>query len=228
MTQTILFRDRPDAGKQLAQLVSSQTEQLESNNIDTPLIVYALPRGGIPVALPIAQQLGCPLDLIVAKKITPPDNPELAIGAVTSEGNLLWTKSHLLRKISWRGLKQAMETAQQQAKEREAQLSPYRPKVDPRGAIAIIVDDGIATGMTMGVAAQTMRDKQAKEVWICAPVAPLDLAPRLELWGDRVLLLATPYPFLSVGRFYKKFAQISLDEAIAILQQYNQQLTVNN
>ncbi len=223
MTPTILFRDRPDAGKQLAKLVSVQKEQLESSQIDLPLIVYALPRGGIPVALPIAQRLGCPLDIIVAKKITTPNNPELAIGAVTSTGNLIWTKPHLLRKISWRGLKQAMESAQQQAQEREAQLSPYRPVVNPQGAIAILVDDGIATGMAMAVAIQAMRDKLVKEVWLCAPVAPPDLVANLELWSDRVLILATPYPFLSVGRFYEKFSQTPLEEAVAILQDYNQQ-----
>ncbi|MDJ0687682.1 MAG: phosphoribosyltransferase family protein [Xenococcaceae cyanobacterium MO_188.B32] len=222
MTLSILFRDRPDAGRQLAKLVSLHKKQFESSKIDTPLIVYALPRGGIPIALPIARELGCPLDIIVAKKITTPDNPELAIGAVTSKGNLMWTKPHLLRKISWRGLKEAMEDAQQKAREREAQLSLYRPKVNPQGSIAIIVDDGIATGMTMAVAAQEIKDKQVKEVWICAPVAPPDLVPKLELWSDRVLLLATPYPFLSVSRFYQKFAQVSLEEVITILQQYNQ------
>ena len=227
MTSTILFRDRPDAGMQLAKLVSLQKEQLESSLVDTPFIVYALPRGGIPVALPIAQQLGCPLDIIVAKKITTPDNPELAIGAVTSEGNLMWTKPYLLRKISWRGLKEAMEDAQKQAQQREAQLFPYRPRVNPQGSIAIIVDDGIATGMTMAVAAQEFKDKQVKEVWICAPIAPPDLAPKLELWSDRVLLLATPYPFLSVSRFYQQFTQVSLEEVITILQHYNQPLKIN-
>ena len=228
MTSTILFRDRPHAGNHLATLVGLEKEQLEESLVDTPLIVYALPRGGIPVALPIAQRLGCPLDVIVAKKITTPDNPELAIGAVTSHGSLIWTKPHLLRRISWRGLKEAMEDAQQSAQEREAQLSPYRPRVNPQGSIAIIVDDGIATGMTMAVAAQEIKDKQVKEVWICAPVAPSDLVPRLKLWSDRVLLLATPYPFLSVSRFYQKFAQVSLEEVITILQHYNQPLNMSS
>lgn len=227
MSPTILFRDRADAGKQIAEIVSAKLTQIGSIIKDTPLIVYALPRGGIPVALPIAKCLGCPLDIIVAKKITTPDNPELAIGAVTSDGNLIWTKPHLLRKISWRGLQQAMAVAEQQAKEREAQLSPYCPQVNPQGAIALIVDDGIATGMTMAVAAQTIKDKLVKEVWICAPVAPADLAPKLKFWGDRVAILATPDYFSSVSRFYQEFSQVSLEEVIAILQQYNQPLTIN-
>ncbi|MGK7936904.1 MAG: phosphoribosyltransferase [Xenococcaceae cyanobacterium] len=227
MTSSILFRDRPDAGEQLAKIVSVRINQCENERVNTPLVIYALPRGGIPIALSIAEHLGCPLDVIVAKKIATPDNPELAIGAVTSNGSLMWTKPHLLRKISWRGLKQAMENAHQKAQEIETQLSPYCPKINPQGAIAIIVDDGIATGMTMKVAVQAIKDKQAKEVWICAPVAPLDLVPQLELWGDRVLLVATPHPFLSVGRFYQKFAQVSLDEAISMLQKHNQPLKVN-
>lgn len=225
MTPSILFRDRADAGEQLAKLVNSQKNQLEGKIVDVPLIVYALPRGGVPVALPVAQKLGCPLDIIVSKKITTPDNPELAIGAVTSEGNLIWTKPHLLRRISWHGLKEAMETAQNKAKERATQLSPYRPSVNPTGAIALLVDDGIATGMTMAVAAQEIKDKQVKEIWICAPVAPADLAPKLQLWGDRVLILATPAPFLSVGRFYQEFTQVSDEATIAILQNYDQPLS---
>lgn len=225
MTSSIIFRDRADAGKQLAQLISLHIEKLESRIIDIPIIVYALPRGGIPVALPVAEKLGCPLDIIVAKKITTPSHPELAIGAVTSNGNVIWTKPHLLRQISWRGLQEAMATAQQQAEEREAQLSNYRPKIEPQGAIAIIVDDGIATGMTMAVAAQAIKDKQVKEAWICAPLAPPDLIPRLELWGDRVLILATPSPFFSVGRFYQSFAQVSLETTITLLQEYNQTLS---
>lgn len=227
MSPTILFRDRADAGKQIAEILITRLTQIGDGIKGTPLIVYALPRGGIPVALPIAKRLGCPLDIIVAKKITTPDNPELAIGAVTSNGNLIWTKPHWLRKISWRGLQQAMAVAQQQAKEREIQLSPYRPQANPQGAIALIVDDGIATGMTMAIAAQTIKDQLAKEVWICAPVAPADLAPKLKFWGDRVSVLATPDYFSSVSRFYQEFSQVSLEEVIAILQQYNQPLTIN-
>lgn len=222
MTTSILFRDRTDAGKQLAQLVSLYIKKLESEIIDVPLIVYALPRGGIPVALPVAKELGCPLDIIVAKKITTPDRPEFAIGAVTSDGNLIWAKPHYLHQISWRGLKEAMETAQQKAEEREKQLSPYCPSINPTGAIAILVDDGIATGMTIAVAVQEIRDKQVKEIWLCSPLAPLNLVPKLESWGDRVFLLATPDPFLSVGRFYQEFNQVSLETTITLLQEYNQ------
>ena len=228
MTDSILFRDRTDAGKQLAQLVCAHKNKLGSSITDVPLIVYALPRGGIPVAIPVAQELGCPLDIIVAKKITTPSHPELAIGAVTSNGNLVWAKPHLFRKISWGNLQQAMENAQQQAKERQAQLSAYRPTLNPRGAIAIIVDDGIATGMTIAVAAQEIRDRQVKEIWLCSPLAPLELTPKLQLWGDRVLILATPHPFFSVGRFYENFAQVSLETAITLLQEYNHSLSNSN
>ncbi|AFZ36628.1 phosphoribosyltransferase [Stanieria cyanosphaera PCC 7437] len=216
----MLFHDRTTAGAELAQLVYLQLLELQPNR---QVIVYALPRGGIPVAIPIAKQLNCPLDVIVAKKITTPTNRELAIGAVTSEGNILWTKPELWRDANLCGLKEAVVQAQDKAQNQALEFASYRLPLDLQGKIAIIVDDGIATGMTMGVAAQYLREQQVAEIWLCAPVAPPDLIPQLELWSNRVLVLATPDPFFSVSRFYDHFEQVSLTDAVAMLETHNQQ-----
>jgi predicted phosphoribosyltransferase len=220
MNSTILFRDRLTAGKKLAQLIDLQFPEQRDN---LEVIVYALPRGGIPIAIPIAEQLNCPIDVIIAKKITTPANRELAIGAVTSKGNLLWTKPQLWRDTSLGGLKEAVAEAQHKAKMQALEFASYRLSLNPQGKIAIIVDDGIATGMTIGVAAQYLREQQAAEIWLCAPVAPPELIPQLELWSDRVLVLATPEPFLSVSRFYTQFDQVSLADAIMLFKKHNQQ-----
>jgi len=203
----ILFDDRADAARQLAQVVLD-----EAQSLDASYVVYALPRGGVGIGAEIAQALHCPLDILVSKKITRPQDPELAIGAVTADG-------HVLRSVSARvaGWQEALERAQTKAKEQLEQFYD-RPNVTATGKIALLVDDGIATGMTISVAAKALREQQPQEVWICAPVAPAVLVKRLYDYGDRVLVLAAPEPFLSVSRFYQSFPQVEMESAIADLK----------
>ncbi|MEP0918595.1 phosphoribosyltransferase [Leptolyngbya sp. DQ-M1] len=203
----ILFDDRADAGRQLAQLVLK-----EAQSLDASYIVYALPRGGVGIGAAIAEALHCPLDILVAKKVTRPQDPELAIGAVTADGQVL--RSLNVRLSGWQ---EALERAQTKAKEQLEQFRD-RPDVTASGKIAILVDDGIATGMTISVAAKALREQQPQEIWICAPVAPAELIKRLYEYGDRVLVLATPEPFFSVSRFYRSFPQVELESAIADLK----------
>jgi putative phosphoribosyl transferase len=221
MSSSPLFNDRTEAGKQLAQSVVNLITELKASSVSASPIVYALPRGGIPVAVPIARQLSCPLDVMVAKKIVKPENPELAIGAVTSEGHVLWTQPRLFPSkyspVRDEALRQAQEKAQAQLK----QLAPGRPDVNPEGALAILVDDGIATGMTMAAAAKALKAHNPAEVWICAPVAPPGLLKALHRWSDRVIILETPDPFMSVSRFYQQFPQVETADALAQLQQHN-------
>ncbi len=210
------FDDRTDAGEKLAEAVKAELEKL---NLTTQKavkpIVYALPRGGLPVAVPVARLLGCPLDVVVAKKITRPDNLELAIGAVTADGHILWQKQ---KPHNLHLQKLAQSLAQNNAQSLLADLSPGRPNVSAAGALAILVDDGIATGMTMAVAAQALRAQQPAALWICAPVAPVDLVGFLEEMGDKSIILETPDPFYSVSRFYAEFPQVETAEALVCLQ----------
>ena len=212
-----LFRDRTDAGIQLAAAIYTTIAQLSVETILPPQIVYGLPRGGLPVALPVARLLQCPMSAIVAKKITHPHNPELAIGAVTAQGNVLWEQSRVPRKLEKR--QAILDTALAKARAQNAQFSSACPDVDLTGAIAIIVDDGIATGLTMAVAAQTLKMYQPAAIWLCAPVAPASLLPWLQTWGDVLVILNTPEPFFSVSNFYQCFEQVPTSDAIDCLSQ---------
>ncbi len=221
MSSIPLFSDRINAGEQLAQFILRELAQLKTEGVSAQPIVYALPRGGIPVAVPIARILGCPLDIVVAKKITKPQNPELAIGAVTADGHVLWADPKPFRKSQQSLRETALLEAQEKAQAQLAKFSPSCPQISPEGAIAILVDDGIATGMTMAVAVQALKAQNPAQVWISAPVAPAELMTSLQEWGDRVIVLEMPHPFLSVSRFYVEFPQVETSEALAYLQQYN-------
>lgn len=220
MSHLPLFRDRKDAGQQLAQAVQSTLAELD---LDAAPIVYALPRGGLPVAAPVAQLLNCPLDVIVSKKVTRPDNPELAIGAVTANGHVMRSRHEaftLWKSGSWRT---ALEQAQIKAQTQLSQLNPSRPQTNPQGAIVVLIDDGIATGMTMAVAARALYAKRPACLLICAPVAPQRLLTLLKQWSDRVVVIETPASFISVSRFYQDFPQVTMAEAIACLEEYKAQ-----
>jgi predicted phosphoribosyltransferase len=223
----IHFVNRRAAGEQLAQAVQREIETNPVLGADRYL-VYALPKGGLPVAAPIARLLHCPLDVIVAKKITPPDNPELAIGAVTADGHVLWASQRRSRQVATPSVytlspaqTKGLAQAQTQAEAQQAEFAAYSPRVSPTGAIALIVDDGIATGMTMAVAVESLRSRRPAQIWICTPVAPLELPPFLNSISDRLIVLATPTPFYSVSRFYQEFPQVSMEEALEEMQLQN-------
>ncbi|NEQ12811.1 MAG: phosphoribosyltransferase [Moorea sp. SIO3E2] len=216
-----LFSDRADAGEQLAQALIPLVSRLHATGIDATPIVYALPRGGIPVAAPVAQALDCPLDIVVAKKIATVSNPELAIGAVTSSGVVLWSGQRRWpnKNAQWREI--LLAQAQEKAQAQLAQLQPGCPKTNPTGALALLVDDGIATGMTIAAATEAVKAHNPAQVWICTPVAPGGLIRWLSQWCDRMVILQTPEPFLSVSRFYLNFPQVKTQEALSYLQQHN-------
>lgn len=225
MTPFPLFGDRTDAGEQLAQAIHRSLNPEVSR---AAAIVYALPRGGLPVALPVARLLNCPLDIVVAKKISHPKNSELAIGAVTADGNVLWAEDTPVRIQRSREGEVALTEALNKAQFQLKQLSPACPQINPQGAIAILVDDGIATGMTIAVAAHALKAKHPAAIWLCTPVAPPSLLPWLQQWGDHIIVLETPEPFLSVSRFYAEFPQVEIESAISCLEQQNEWLSYEN
>lgn len=227
MSPAIIFRDRIDAGEQLAQEIQRIFTKMAASSVAQP-IVYALPRGGLPVALPIARSLRCPLDIVVAKKISHPKNPELAIGAVTADGNITWAEETPLNLRNSQLGEIAVKEALKKANSQLAYLTPGRTNFNPEGAIAILVDDGIATGMTIKVAAQALKAQNPTAVWICAPVAPWGLIPCLEQWGDRIILLSAPKSFLSVSRFYAEFPQVETESALACLYQQKEWLVTGD
>lgn len=220
MPHSVLFCDRNSAGVQLAEAIEAEINLIRASGVSVSPVVYALPRGGLPVAVPVALKLGCPLEIISAKKIARLEDPELAIGAVTADGLVIWS-SRLHDAKSDPSLHLALQEAKAKAEAQWEQLAPYCGNVSSEGAIAILIDDGIATGMTVAVAILSLRLKRPSAVWIATPVAPLALMTMLQEWCDNAIVLAQPQDFPSVSRFYTDFPQLEMEEAISCLQQVN-------
>ncbi len=211
------FRDRKDAGRRLG-------ERLKALRIDglqpAPdiLVVLGLPRGGVPVAAEVATALGAPLDVILVRKLGVPFQPELAMGAVGEGGVRLLNRRVLAEVGVSEAAIQAVETHERAELERRARL--YRgdgTPVDLAGRIAVIVDDGIATGSTARAACQVARALGADRVVLAVPVAPPGWTERLADVADELVCLSTPASFFAIGEFYDDFSQMSDEEVLDCL-----------
>ena len=207
------FADRSVAGRLLGQ-------RLRALPLKSPLIVLALPRGGVPVGAAVAQALQAPLDLLLVRKIGAPWQPELALAAVV-EGD---PTDIVIDEDVQRGLgahaayieAQAQQQLREIARQRQAYLSG-RPAVPVAGHTVIVVDDGIATGTTMRAALKALRRRRPAALVLAVPVAPRDTLDQLRGEVDQVVCLDTPYPFHAVGEHYQRFDQVEDDEVIAAL-----------
>lgn len=199
------FRDRTAAGAELARrLVRFAAER--------PLVL-GLPRGGVPVATEIADRLGTPLDVVLVRKVGVPGRDELAAGAV-GEGGVTVPNLTVLRELglTWSDLADRIDAERTEVARRAGLLRPGRPPLDVRDRVAVLVDDGIATGSTMIAAIQVVRRLGARRIVVAVPVAPPDTLRRLGALADEVVCLRTPARFLAVGRWYHDFRQVSDDE----------------
>jgi len=207
-----VFEDRNDAALQLADALSDYEKR-------NPLVL-AIPRGAVPMAEVLAQRLGGELDVVLVRKLRAPGNPEYAVGAIDESG--------------WRYISPYAEQAGADAsylddecaaqlvllRERRAAYTPHRAPIDPKGRIAIVVDDGIATGATMIAALHSVRSKQPAKLICAVPVAAPDSLAQVRPYADEVVCLHAPEFFQAVGQFYRRFVQVddarvtaSLDEA---------------
>ncbi|MBM3268032.1 MAG: phosphoribosyltransferase [Candidatus Sericytochromatia bacterium] len=204
-----MFADRTAAGRQLA-------EQLRGV-VGREAVVLALPRGGIPVARPVAAALGAPLDVLAARKLGFPGEPELAIGAVTARGHRV-LHDELLRNVVLPPGYLAAETARQtrRAAELERRLRDGRTPEPLADREVVIVDDGIATGMTVRAAIADVRDRRPGAVIVAAPVIAYTTYLALSQLADRVVAVLVPAEFRAVGEFYRNFDQVE-DAAAARL-----------
>jgi putative phosphoribosyl transferase len=207
-----VFHDRAEAGRRLA-------ERLGHLKSEKPVIL-ALPRGGVPVALPIAEALGAPLDLLLVRKIGAPGQPELALGAVV-EGEPPQTVVNdeivaLLGVPPDAITREAARQLDEIARRRRFWLHG-RPAVPPYGRTAIVVDDGIATGATVRAALLALERSGAARRVLAAPVAPRDTAEALRTLCDEAVFLAEPDDLGSVGAFYADFRQLDDAEVAALL-----------
>jgi putative phosphoribosyl transferase len=185
-------------------------------------VVLALPRGGVPVAAPIAHALGAPLSLLFVRKIGAPWHRELAVGAVAGDdATELVVDDALCRELAIAASEVEREAAVQRdeiARQRRVYLGD-RPAPPLAGRTAIVVDDGIATGTTMRAALQALRRRAPKKLWIATPVASADALALLQPEADEVVCLSVPTPFRAVGLHYVDFASVEDAEVLALLAQ---------
>ena len=206
------FVDRVDAGKRLA----SALVHLAGRNA----IVLAIPRGGVVVGYEIAKALNLQLDVIIPRKIGAPDNPELAIGAMTEDGTIILDENL----VAYLGVSKDFikEESVRQKSEIERRLKKYRqnePYPNLKGCDVIIVDDGIATGSTMKAALASVKNRGAKTVTIAIPVGPPSTIEELEKQADNVVCIYTPEYFQAIGQFYTDFNQTTDEEVIQLLRE---------
>lgn len=206
-----MFSDRVDAGKRLASTL------MDCAGGDA--IVLAIPRGGVVVGYEVAHKLQLQLDIIVPRKIGAPQNPELAIGAVTEDGTIMLDQ----RLVEYLRVPKSYieEECDRQRLEITRRLKLYRgdtPYPNLKGRVVIIVDDGIATGATIKAALASIRKKDPKSIVIATPVAPPSTIKELERDADRVVCISIPERFFAIGQFYRDFPQNSDEEVKRLLQ----------
>jgi len=205
------FKDRIDAGKKLAEAV------LKYKGIKN-VVVYALPRGGVVIGKEVAERLGCPLDTLIIKKIGHPSFEEYAIGAVSENGNAIFNETEL-QNIDKKWLENEVEKKKAEAKLRRELYSKNSQPISSKGKIAIIVDDGIATGLTMSAAIKEIKSNKPKKIIVAIPVAPKEIVDPIKKEVDGFISLSVPEMYLgAVGEYYDNFDQVSDQEVIKLLK----------
>ncbi|SEP24232.1 Predicted phosphoribosyltransferase [Halogranum amylolyticum] len=205
-----MFRNRTDAGSRLASLLREKGIEAD--------VVLAIPRGGLPVGRAVADTLGVPLDVVAARKIGAPSNPELAIGAVASDGTV-WLNDSIIDSLDV-GDEYVERKRAEEAEAAADKLERYRrdrPPLDLEGKSVLVVDDGVATGATTTACLRQVRDAGAERTILAVPVAPPDTVRKLEDEADEVVCVETPQYFGAVGAFYDDFRQVSDAEAMSYL-----------
>lgn len=208
-----MFENREEAGRMLAPKV----KQFLKNELQQSLVL-ALPRGGVPVAYEIAKILHLPLDVLIVRKIGAPFHPEYGIGAMT-EGNYSWIDEKTAIHISATSeqIQEIMDREREEIKIRVEKYRLNRPLPSFQGRTIILVDDGLATGVTARVAARYVKSKGANRVFLVSPVCAQETASELREEIDQVICWNEPELFFSVSMFYKDFEQVSDENVISLL-----------
>lgn len=210
MAGRAVFRNRAEGGRALA-------EALEAYR-GAECVVYGLPRGGAIVARKVADGLHAPLDLLLTRKLTHPDNPEYAIGAISDDGEVVLNEVEA-RGVGREYLEREMARGMREAQDRRAKYLGNRPPAAVEGKTAIIVDDGIATGYTMKAAVLAVRKRNPARIVVAAPVGSPDVARQFEGLADDVVVPCRPEGFFAIGVYYADFAGVDDEEVVAAMEE---------
>jgi len=205
-----VFHDRRDAGRQLGQLLAP----LRGEDV----VVLGLPRGGVPVAAEVAAVLRAPLDVVLVRKLGVPWQPELAMGAV-GEGGVVVRNERVLEQVEGAddAFGDVLRREQAELARRSQLLRGDRPPLGWTDRVAVLVDDGVATGATAVAAAGVVRAGGAGRVVLAVPVAPPAAVARMAAHADEVVVVQQPARFTSVGAWYRDFTQTADDEVVRLL-----------
>jgi putative phosphoribosyl transferase len=208
------FADRSDAGRQLAARLLPLADQ-------RPLVL-GLPRGGVPVAAEVAARLGVPLEILLVRKLGAPHNPEYGIGAIAEGGTKVFDHEALaLLEISGGELARIVERETAELRRRVAAYRGNREARSPRNRTVIVVDDGVATGVTDTAALREVRRHRPRRLVLAVPVCPPDSLARLRDEADEVVCLVAPPRLQGVGQWYSDFGQVSDAEVVAALASHH-------
>ncbi|MGC9602755.1 MAG: phosphoribosyltransferase family protein [Minisyncoccia bacterium] len=204
-----MFKDRIDAGRQLAKRLVSYSGR--------DAVVLAIPRGGVVLGHIIAQELRLPFDIVVTRKVGHPDNPEYAICAVDERGTLLCNETET-QSVDKKWLREETERQKKEAQRRSSMYRGDKRPMELAGKTVIITDDGVATGLTMRLAIAAVRAQYPKYIVVAIPVAPSDVAQKIKQEADELVVLESPEDFLgSVGAHYKRFEQVKDEEVTHLM-----------
>ncbi len=205
------FKDRHEAGKKLAKELAPL--------INKETVIYALPRGGVVLGYEIAKALKIPLDIIVTRKIGHPAQPEYAICAVAEDGHEICNETERMA-VDKKWFAKAKKEQQQEARRRR---ETYRAGLKiplVAGNTAVLVDDGIATGLTIRLAISELKHLKPEQIIVAVPVAPADVAKEIETTVDKLVMLDTPMIYAgAVGNYYENFPQIEDKEVVKLLKE---------
>ncbi len=208
----MLFRDRREAGRALARKLASYARRADT-------IVLGLPRGGVPVASEVARALDAPMDVFLVRKLGVPGQSELAMGAIASGGVRIANESVVRQlQITREEIDSVAVREEEELNRRERLYRGERSPLDLAGRVAILVDDGLATGSSMRAAVAAVRKLRPARIVVAVPVAPVSTARDFRAIADDFVCVSTPEPFFSVGRFYEDFEPTSDDEVRELLQ----------
>jgi putative phosphoribosyl transferase len=213
----MIFKDRTDAGRKLAARLKRYADRAD-------VLVLALPRGGVPVAYEVAEALKAPLDIFLVRKLGVPGYEELAMGAIASGGVRVINKD-VVRQLNIPGevIDAVAADEQQELARRERAYRDNRPPPNAKGRIAILIDDGLATGSTMRAAAAALRKQGPARIVVAVPVSSPETCDEFRSEVDEIVCAVTPEPFRGVGLWYEDFSQTTDEEVRELLKREPQQ-----